>query len=123
MKDELDGKIMKKCVGLRAKTSSYLIDDDSEDEKAKGTKKCVIKGKLKFENYKNYLEGTRLDNKINYKVKNEISVDSLKKNHKEFIKNNKLTLKTQQRFKSERHNIFTEKINKISLSSNDDKRM
>ena len=32
-------------------------------------------------------------------------------------------LKTQQRFKSERHNVFTEKINKIALSSNDDKRI
>ena len=36
---------------------------------------------------------------------------------------NKLTLKTQQRIKSERHNAFTQKINKIALSSNDDKRM
>ena len=41
MKDELGGKIMKTFVGLRVTTYSYLIDDDaSEDEKAKGTKKC-----------------------------------------------------------------------------------
>ena len=39
-----------------------------------------------------------------------------------FIRNNKLILKTQQRFKSEKH-VFTEKIIKIALSSNDDKRM
>ena len=45
MKDELGGKIMTKFVGLRAKTYSYLIDDCSEDKKAKGTKKCVIKNK------------------------------------------------------------------------------
>ena len=32
-------------------------------------------------------------------------------------------LKTQQRFKRERRNVFTEEINKIALSSNDDKRM
>ena len=32
-------------------------------------------------------------------------------------------LKTQQGLKSERHNVFTEEINKIALSSNDDKRM
>ena len=32
-------------------------------------------------------------------------------------------LKTQQRFKHERHNAFTEEINKIALSLNDDKRM
>ena len=31
--------------------------------------------------------------------------------------------KTQQRFKNKWHNVFTEKINKIALSSNDDKRM
>ena len=52
MNDEL-GKIMAKLVGVRAKTYSYLIDDGSEDEKAKGIKKCVIKIKLKFENYEN----------------------------------------------------------------------
>ena len=46
----------------------------------------------------------------------------LKKNE-EFIKNNKLILQTQQRFKSETHNTFTEEIKKITLSSNDDKRM
>ena len=44
---------MKKIVGLRAKTYSYLIDDGSEDKKAKDTKICVIKRKLKFENYEN----------------------------------------------------------------------
>ena len=43
MKDELDGKIMTKFVGLRAKTYSDLINDGSEDKKAKGTKTCVIK--------------------------------------------------------------------------------
>ena len=42
---------------------------------------------------------------------------------KKFIENNKLILQTQQRFKREIHNIFTEEINKIPLSSNDDKRM
>ena len=42
---------------------------------------------------------------------------------KEFMRNNKSILKIQQRFKSERHNAFIEEINKIALSSNDDKRM
>ena len=49
---------MAKFAGLRAKTYTYLIDDGSEDKKAKGTKKCVIKRKVKFENYKNCLEAT-----------------------------------------------------------------
>ena len=34
-----------------------------------------------------------------------------------------MILKTQQRLKSKNHNVFTEEINKIDLSSNDDKRM
>ena len=65
MKDELGRKIMTKFVGLRAKTYSDLIDDGSEGKKAKGTKRCVIKRKLKFENYKNSLEAIQLDNKEN----------------------------------------------------------
>ena len=51
---------------LKAKTYRYLIDDGSEDTEAKGTEKCVIKRKLKFENYKNCSETTQLDNKIKY---------------------------------------------------------
>ena len=70
-----------------------LMDDDSEAKKTKGTKKCVIKRMLKFLDYKNCLL------------------------------NNKIILKSQQRFKSERHNVYTEKVNKIALSNNDDKRL
>ena len=43
MKDELAGKIIRKFVGLKAKTYNYLIDDSSKNKKAKSTKKCVIK--------------------------------------------------------------------------------
>ena len=60
MKDELGGKIMKEFVGLRAKIYSYLIDDGSDNKKAKGTEKCVIKRKHKSEDYKNCLEATQL---------------------------------------------------------------
>ena len=42
-KDELKGKIMTEFIVLRAKTYAYLLDDDSEHKKAKGTKKCMIK--------------------------------------------------------------------------------
>ena len=69
MKDKLGRKIMTKSVGLRAKIYIYLIDDGIEDKKAKGTKKCVIKRKLKFENYKSRLKATQLDNKIKYPEK------------------------------------------------------
>ena len=56
---------------------------------------------------------------MNYLEKTKLDVDCLKK---ELIKNKQI-LKTQKRFKSERHNVFTEEINKIDLSSNDDERI
>ena len=54
-----------------------MINDGSQDKKAKDTKKCAIKQKLKFENYKNCLEATQLENKISYLEKNKINIDSL----------------------------------------------
>ena len=92
-KDELGGNIMKQFCALRLKTYTYLMDDDSEKKKAKGIKRCVIKRRLMFENYK----------------------DSLF--------NNKTILKSQLRFKSDHHNVYTEEVNKIALNSNDDKRL
>ena len=64
MKDKLGWKIISKFVGLKTKTCSYVIDGGSEDKKLKGTKKCVIKRKIEFENIKNCLEATQCDNKI-----------------------------------------------------------
>ena len=93
MKDQLGGKIMTEFAALRPKTYSYLMDDVNSDKKAKGKKTCVIKRILKFNDYKCCL------------LKNEI------------------ILKSQQRFKREAHNVYTEEINKIALSSNDDKRL
>ena len=93
MKDELGGKIMTEFVALRPQTYSYLIDDCKEDKKAKGTKKCVIKRRLKFSDYKDCLL------------------------------NNEIILKSQQRFKSERYGVYIDEVNKIALSSNDDKRL
>ena len=84
---------MEELCALRPKTYSYLMDDDSEVKKSKGTKKCVIKRELMFENYTYCL------------------------------RNNKIILKSQQRFKSDHHKEYTEEVNKITLSSNDDKRL
>ena len=100
-----------------------MIDNSSEDKKAKSTKKCVTKRTIRFQDFNNCLEATQLEILINHLKKNEIDVDSLKKDQKEFINNNKLTLKVQQRFKRESYNGFTKKINKIALISNSDKRM
>ena len=66
---------MTKLVGLRVKTDSYLIEDGREDKKAK-TQKTVIK-KIRSQNYKNCLEATQLENKINNLEKNKIDIDSI----------------------------------------------
>ena len=92
-KDELRGKIMKELCALGPKTHAYLMDDDIEKKKPKGTKTCIIKRRTMFENYK----------------------DSLF--------NNNIILRSQLRFKSDLHNVYTEEVNKIALSSNDDKRL
>ena len=76
--------------------------------------------KQKVQICKNCLEATELMNKINYLKKNKITMDGIKENCKEFIKNNKSVLQIQKRFKSERHNVFTEEINKIALISSKD---
>ena len=55
-----------------------------------------MKRKLKSENYKNWLEATKLENKISDLEKNKIVIDNIKKNYKEFIWNNKSVLKTQK---------------------------
>ena len=93
MKDELGGKIITEFVTLRPKTYSFLTDDGKEDKKAKGTKKCIIKRMIKFDDYKNCL---------------------LK---------DKVLLKSQQRFISKKHYVYREDINKIVLSNDDDKRI
>ena len=93
MKDELVGGIITEFVTLRSKTYSYITDKFIEMKKAKGTKKCVIKKMPKFEDYKKCLF------------------------------DNEPMLKLQQRFKSENHEVYTENINKIALSRNDDKRI
>ena len=60
LKDELGGQIMKEFVGLRPKTYSYLKDNNKKDEKARDTKKGVIKIKLKFHDHKSCLKQLKL---------------------------------------------------------------
>ena len=93
MKDELGGDIITEFVALRPKAYSYITNDFIEMKKAKGTKKCVIKKLLRFEDYKKCL-----------------------------FSNGKV-LKSQQRFKSENHEVYIENINNIALSCDDDKRI
>ena len=87
-------------------------------KKAKGAKKCIKKRDLKFQDYKNCLNEPNIDGKLKYLEKKGFNVDKLK----EFVEN-KTILKAKQRFKVERHNFFSEVINKIALSTNDDKRI
>ena len=75
MNDELSRKIMKQFLGWKAKTYSYLKDNKAKwqndnDKKAKGTKECVIKRKIKFQNYKNCSEASQVEKKINDLGKN-----------------------------------------------------
>ena len=87
---------------LREKAYSFLIDDYSDEDyeknkiiniKAKGTKKCIVKREIIFKNY----------------------VDALF--------NDEVIIRSQQRFRSNHCKVCTEEVNKIALSSNDDKRI
>ena len=69
---------MKEFYALRAKTYSYLMNDNSEVKKAKGTKRCVIKREIMLENCTDCLL------------------------------NDKIILKSKQRFKSDYHKVYTE---------------
>ena len=82
-------------------------------------KKFVV---LRAKAYSYLKDNNDEDKKSKWHKKDSLKEDKRRK-IKEFIKNSKLILKTQQRFRSEKHNVFTEEINKIALSSNDDKRI
>ena len=101
-KDELGGKIMTEFCALRAKAYAFLIDYFSNEDyeknkiinkKAQGTKQCIVKREITIRNY----------------------VDALL--------NDELVIKSKQRFRSDHHKVHTEEVNKIALSSNDDKRI
>ena len=44
-------------------------------------------------------------------------------NYKDSLFSNNTILRSQLRFKSDLHNVYTEEVNKIALNSNDDKRL
>ena len=92
-KDELGGKCIVEFCALRANAYAYKLDDDTEMKKAKGTKKCIVKREIIFENYKDALF------------------------------NNEVIIRSRQRFRSYNHKVYTEEVNKIALSSNDNKRI
>ena len=76
-------------------------------------KKAKIKQKIKFEDYKNCVESNQFEKEIKYLEKNKLVADSLRENHKEFIKDNRLILKLQQRFKSKKHKMLLKKLTRL----------
>ena len=80
-KDELGGKIMTEFCALRAKAYACKLVDDTEMKKAKGRKKCILKRKIIFKNYADALF------------------------------NNSVILKSEQRFRSYAHKVYTEEVN------------
>lgn len=90
MKDELGGRIAREIVASKPKILRYLTDDGYLDKKVMSTKKCVIKREITFKDCKNFLE------------------------------NKERILRSEQRFKIEAHNLFTENIKRIALSSDND---
>ncbi len=96
MKDECGGKHIKKFVGLRSKLYAYKMDEGSgatEVKKCKGVKKCV--------------------------VRNEITVADFE----ECLFSNQPQFRTMNTIRSRQHNVGTERINKMALSADDDKKV
>ena len=96
MKDELGGKIMTEFVGLRAKMYSHKMLDERETKKCKGIKKAVVDKMISFEGYKKCL--------FHF--------------FEEWEEMRKMNI-----IRSHCHEVFSEEVNKIALSSEDDKRV
>ena len=92
-KDEAGGKIIREFVGLRAKLYAYKMHEGKEEKRCKGVKKAVVKRSINFEDYKTCLF------------------------------TGKPQTRTMNVIRSHRHELFTEEVNKIALSANDDKRV
>ena len=93
MKDECGGEQILEFVGLRAKMYSYRLNV-KEEKKAKGVKKNVIKKDISFSDYYNCLV-----ERVNPKYR-------------------KMNL-----IRSHKHEIYSETVNKVALSADDDKRV
>ena len=93
MKDEAGGKIIEEFVGLRAKLYSYKMFEGKEEKKCKGIKKPVIKNQISFDDYK------------------------------ECLFSKKIQMRKMNVIRSHKHEIFSETVNKIALSADDDKRI
>ena len=91
-KDEAAGKIIKEFIGLRAKLYSFIMEDGKENKRCKGVKKQVVENSITHEDYKTCL------------------------------RTGKEQLRKQNILRSYEHEVFTEEVNKIALSSIDDKR-
>ena len=93
MKDEAGGRIIEEFIGLRAKLYSYKMFKGKEEKKCKGIKKSVIKNNISHEDYK------------------------------ECLFSKKPQMRKMNVIRSHNHEIFSETVNKIALSANDDKRI
>ena len=87
---------MQEFVGLRAKSYAYEMYEGDEAKKCKGVKQSVVKNEITFKDYKDCLFGKQTDGK-QMRIMNVIQ--------------------------SHRHEVYTEQVNKIALSAEDDKRV
>ena len=93
-KDEAGSKIIDEFVGLRSKLYSYKMFDESDSyRKCKGIKKSVITNEITHEDYK------------------------------ECLFSRKEQLRSMNVLRSHLHDMYSEQINKVALSSDDDKRI
>ena len=93
MKDEAGGRIIEEFIGLRAKLYSYKMFEGKEEKKCKGIKKSVVRKDISHEDYK------------------------------ECLFSGASQMRKMNVIRSRRHEIFSETVNKIALSANDDKRI
>ena len=93
MKDECGGQIMDEFVGLRAKLYGCKMYESKEEKRCKGVKQSVVKNEITFEDYKTCLDTQKEQIQKMYVIR------------------------------SHKHEVYTEEVNKVALSANDDKRV